>query len=253
MLNMQVIVDNLAITYDLEGTGKLVLLLHGWGDDHRTFSKLAAQLRSRYQVLTLDLPGFGSSQVPAQPWNLDDYANLVASFLTKLNLAMPEVIIGHSNGGALAIRALSLGKLKTQKLVLLASSGIRNTHLTRRFLTKIVAKTGKIVTVWLPLAKRQQLRKKLYGTIGSDLLVALALQQTFKLTVRQDVQVDAAKIKLPVLLIFADQDPAIPESDGKRYHELMTNSKLEIISGNDHFIHQQQSETVNHLIEAFLR
>lgn len=250
---MQVIVDELVINYESKGKGELVLLLHGWGDSWQTFTHLINKLSLNYHVVALDLPGFGGSQMPKDVWNLDNYAKLVHDFLAKLNLVKLDLVIGHSNGGALAIRAISLGYLKTNKLVLLAASGIRDTNNKRRAITKLVAKTGKVVTFFMPRETKQKLRLKLYGTIGSDMLVAPHLQETFKVTVRQDVQADAAKIGIPTLLIYADKDPAIPLSDAKRYHELMIHSKLEVVSCNDHFIHHAQEEKVEQLILEFLK
>ena len=251
---MQIIVDDLAINYDVKGKGRVLLLLHGWGDSWQTFNYLINKLSVKYTVLALDLPGFGGSQMPKDVWNLDNYAKLIHDFLEKLNLAELYAVVGHSNGGALAIRAISLGEVKPSKLVLLAASGIRNTNKRRRVITKMIAKTGKVTTFFLPTDTKQQLRKKLYGTIGSDMLVAPHLQETFKLTVKQDVQADAAKIDIPVLLVFADRDPAIPLVDAKRYHELMKQSKLKIIKGSsNHFVHHDQPEEVEHLISEFLQ
>ena len=76
-------------------------------------------------MVAVDLPGFGGSEAPPAAWDLDDYAAFLEAFLRKLALDWPYAIIGHSNGGALAIRALSSGTLKADKLVLLAASGVR--------------------------------------------------------------------------------------------------------------------------------
>ncbi len=248
---MQIIVDDLLVTYEQNGKGKLLLLLHGWADDHKTFDYLLSSLSKKYQVMALDLPGFGDSQSPNEVWNLDNYTRFIAAFLMKLKLN-PYAIIGHSNGGALAIRGLSDGVLKADKLVLLASAGIRNTNKTKRLVTKIVAKVGKISTFWLPKLTRQQLRRKLYGTIGSDMLVAPHLQETFKLTVSQDLQDDASKLNLPTLLINADRDPAIPISDAKLFNKLIKGSKLVVLESTSHFIHQEKNAEVVKIIEDFL-
>ena len=113
-------------------TGTLVLLLHGWGDSSAGVAKLQQDLSSGYQVLTLDLPGFGGTQAPAAAWDLDDYARFIAGVLKKLELEQPYAVIGHSNGGALAVRAISMELLKPQKLVLLAASGVRTNSAGKR-------------------------------------------------------------------------------------------------------------------------
>ncbi len=249
---MKVIVDDLAVNYELKGKGdRLILMLHGWGDSLTSFHDLVIDLMPENMVVALDLPGFGATEAPHEVWDLDNYSSFVADFLAKLKLK-PDVVMGHSNGGALAIRAISLGKINPNKLVLLASSGIRDGQKGKRAITKAVAKAGKATTFWLPEQKKNNLRQKLYGTIGSDMLVVPRLQETFKRTVRQDVQADAKKLNLPTLLVFADKDPAIPISDAHKYNELIKGSILEVLKSDNHFIHQDQPGKIAALIQEFI-
>ncbi|HVA11137.1 MAG TPA: alpha/beta hydrolase [Candidatus Dormibacteraeota bacterium] len=250
---MQVVVDDLITNCELTGTGKLVLLLHGWGDSLQGLSELQAALASNYNVLAVDLPGFGATEAPKSVWDLDDYSHFIRNLLKKLDLGELFAVIGHSNGGALAIRATSLGLLKPKRIVLLAASGVRTNQAAKRFAFKVMAKTGNAATILLPHRYRQALRKSLYTAAGSDLLVMPQLQETFKKTVRQDVQADAGKITVPTLLIYAKHDPSVPAGSGQRYHQLIADSKLEIIDGSGHFIHAEQPAKVIGLIERFLK
>lgn len=250
---MQVVVDKLLTHYEIQGSGAPVLLLHGWGDRLETFSVITPELSKHYELVSLDLPGFGKSDPPKEAWNLGDYARFTTAFLEKLNIH-PYAVIGHSNGGALAIHACANGALVPEKLVLLAASGVRNSQQLRRQATKVIAKIGKVTTFWLPLATRQKLQKKLYGTIGSDMLAAPHLQETFKLTVRQDIRRDAGRLSIPALIIYGDRDTATPlNSIGQRLHELIGGSRLEVIKGADHFVHQAEPKRVTKLIREFLK
>ncbi len=248
---MNIVVNDLLTHYEVQGSGRPVLLLHGWGDNLKGLASLAKSLATDYQVISVDLPGFGATQPPESVWNLDNYAAFIKDFLTKIDIA-PYALLGHSNGGALAIRTTALGTIAPKKLVLMAASGIRNGQSAKRLALKVVAKTGNAATVWLPKATRQKLRTKLYGAAGSDMLVVEHLQETFKATVRQDVQADASQISLPTLLIFADQDKAVPLADGQTYHKLIKNSQLEIIIGASHFVHLDEPVKVVSLIKEFL-
>lgn len=249
---MNIIVNDQLVHFEQQGVGRTVLLLHGWGDSLVGLSALQNELSQNYSVLSLDLPGFGSSQTPKGIWNLDNYALFIKALLTKLKLE-PYAVIGHSNGGALAIKAVAIGALQPEKLVLLAASGIRTGQSAKRVSLKIVAKVGNAATIWLPKTTRSKLRTKLYGAAGSDMLVVENLKDTFKATVRQDVQADAAKLKLPTLLIFADHDKAVPLADGKTYHSLIKNSELKIIEGAGHFVHLDEPIKIAALIEEFLQ
>ncbi len=250
---MQVVVQSLLTHYEITGKGKVLLLLHGWGDNLNTYDKLTIELANNYQIIRLDLPGFGQTEAPPIAWKLDNYAGFVKDFLLKLGVHEIFAIVGHSNGGALAIRAVASGNLKAEKLVLLAASGVRNTARLKKGLTKAVAKTGKVATFWLPKTTRQGLQKKFYGTIGSDFLAAPHMQETFKLTVRQDIQHDATKITIPTLLIYGDKDKATPvESVGRRLSSKIAGSHIKVIPSADHFVHQVAANEVAKDIQEFL-
>lgn len=249
---MQAIVDDLLTSYEKTGKGPLVLLLHGWGDSQATFKGLVDSLKPTYTVVTLDLPGFGQTEPPREVWNLGHYARFVKAFLEKTGTKKPKAIIAHSNGGAVAIHGLAEGVLPADKLVLLSAAGIRDRQNLRRFSLKIIAKTGKLATFWLPKRHKKALQKKLYGAAGSDMLVAPHLQETFKLTVRQDVQADAKRLTLPTLLVYGQDDKATPPQYGEIFHRLIAGSKLEIIQAG-HFVHHDQPEEVASLIKEFLK
>lgn len=243
------------VHYNEQGAGQTVLLLHGWADRLETFNALLPELAKHYRVIALDLPGFGQTQAPTEVWNLDNYARFTADFLKKTGHSQDmHAVVGHSNGGALAIRAISLGLINPAKLILMASSGVRDTAKLKRAALKVVAKTGKIATVWLPRNTRQKLRKKLYGTVGSDMLIAPELIETFKKTVRQDIQSDAAGLTIPTLLIYGASDTATPAGEvGNKLHRLIKNSRLEIVPGADHFVHQAAPGQVAAYILEFLK
>lgn len=252
MTAMQIIVDELLTRYQLAGKGKLVVLLHGWGDNATGLAGLQTALAEHFTVLAVDLPGFGATQAPHETWDLDNYTTFVQHLLQKLRLDQPYAVIGHSNGGAIAIRGIALGELQPEKLVLLAAAGIRTSQKSRRLALKVVAKAGNVATLWMPERQRRNLRESLYGVAGSDMLVAPQLQETFKRTVRQDVQADAAKLKLPTLLIYAEDDQAVPPADGRRYQQLIAGSQLAVVPDAGHFVHLDQAAEVVSLITEFL-
>ena len=85
---MQIVIDELLAHYEIVGKGKLVLLLHGWGDSSKGFRELAKELSNKHQVLSVDLPGFGESQAPKAVWDLDNYAEFIRRYLSSLTSAI---------------------------------------------------------------------------------------------------------------------------------------------------------------------
>ena len=250
---MQIVVDGLLTHYQLQGKGKLVLLLHGWGDSSKGLAALQTQLSASYQVLAIDLPGFGASQVPKQAWGLNEYAEFVAAVVEKLKLKQPYALVGHSNGGAVAICGVAQDVLQPRKLILLAAAGIRHKNEARKAVLSLLAKTGNLATLWMPERYRRTLRESLYKAAGSDQLVVPGMEATFKRIVSQDVQADAARIDTPTLLIFGEQDKAVPLADGERYHQLLANSQLEVLPAVGHFVHLERPSGVGKLIQDFLK
>lgn len=249
---MQLIVDSLVVNCVRKGKGKTILLLHGWGDSLESFQKLQDDLALHFDVISVDLPAFGKSQTPNQTWGLDEFADFLRDFIEKLHIQNLEGLVGHSNGGALAIRAVATKKLKPKRLVLLAAAGIRDQQSFQRYVVKVIAKVGKAATFWLPLKTRQRLRRKLYGAVGSDMFVAPHIQETFKKTVRQDVQADATQIRIPTLLVYGDKDTATPSLYGQMYQKLIADSRLMVVPGAGHHIHQEQADLVKQYIQDFL-
>lgn len=249
---MNVIVNNLLVNFTRTGKGPTMLFIHGWADRLGTFDSLIQYFHDDYEIVRLDLPGAGKSQMPQIAWSLDDYAQHVAEFINKTGIT-PYVIIGHSNGGAIAIKAIATGVLSTQNLVLLSSAGIRSDKNVRKLLWNLVAKTGKVATFALPTAAKQKMRARLYKSAGSDLTIAPHMESTFKQIVGEDVQDYAAQIKTPTLIINGSKDTATPASYGKMFHTLIKGSRFALVEDAGHFAHQTNSDEVANLMKRFIK
>lgn len=246
-------VNGLLVDYQLSGKGPLVLILHGWGDEGKNWRQVSERLSKHFRVLVPDLPGFGGTDAPHVAWSLDDYATFIRDFLIKIECTHVDAVIGHSNGGAIAIRGLGAHLLQTDKLVLLASAGIRNEYKGRKKAIRLVAKAGKGLTKPLPAKVTHRLRRRLYTTIGSDMLVAEHMQETFKQVVNDDVQVDAKRVQIPALLLYGDKDVATPLRYGRKLQLCLPNAELKVIADAEHFLHQDQPELVMKYVEEFLQ
>jgi pimeloyl-ACP methyl ester carboxylesterase len=228
------------------------VLVHGWADSLTSFYDLQNSLSKDYEVVSLDLPGFGQSSQPSNPWTLDDYATFISHFLTKLKLK-PKTLIGHSNGGAILISGLADGILSANRLVLLGSAGIRDKQKAKKQSLKIVAKTGKALTSVLPGGMKNNIKQKFYDRIGSDLLIAPGMEETFKLVVNEDVQNKATQLNIPTLLIYGKNDHSTPVEYGQIYESKIKNSKLKILDNAEHFVHRDQPHQVDKLIKDFIK
>ena len=247
---MQVIVDSLLTSYDSFGDGPVVLFLHGWGDNRAGLKPLAQKLKS-YQSVLLDLPGFGQTQTPAKAWGLDDYAKFVGDFLAKTGL-QPVAIVGHSNGGAIAVRGLANKSLKTNKLILLASAGIRDEQKGRKRALKLLAKGAKVVTAPLPAQLKRRIKVKAYQKVGSEMFVAEHLEATFRKIVADDILQDAPQVNLSTLLIYGSNDQSTPVEYGKKLEAALPKAYLKVVPNAGHFVHLDAPDQVESYVREFL-
>jgi pimeloyl-ACP methyl ester carboxylesterase len=250
---MQIIVDGMLTHYERDGHGPILLILPGWADTSASWKAVQKNLSVDNDVVVLDIPGFGGSQPPATAWDLDDYSQFIVHFVQKLGMKKLHAIVGHSNGGAMAIRTIGTDRLKAEKLVLLASAGVRAVQQGRKGMLQIVAKTGKVIAKPLPKLVQAKLRARLYTSIGSDMLVAEHMQDTFKSIVADDVQADATHISIPALLVYGDKDTETPIRYGELLHKQIRNSDLQVITGAGHMLHINNPDDITERIRKFLK
>ena len=230
---MQIVVDSLIVNYQTIGKGPAIVFVHGWGDNHKSFLPLAQQ------------------RLP-KAWDLADYATYLAHCLAKIGIKKVNCFVGHSNGGAICVAGLASGVLKANKLVLLASSGIRETNSSKKSSYKVLAKVGKVLSKPLSQRQRQKLRQTFYNRIGSDYLLIPELSETFKQITSHDIRSEAAKITVPTLLLYGSDDMATPPEFGKALQQQISDSKLEVVDGADHFLHHSHALDVAKRLDVFL-
>jgi pimeloyl-ACP methyl ester carboxylesterase len=249
---MKVIVDNLAVEYRDEGQGPVLLMLHGWGNTLGYFDTLCSALTG-FRIIRLDAPGFGGSELPHEAWNVEQYARFVADFCGKIGV-QPVAILGHSFGGRITTKGVSKGILKPQKIILVASAGVAERNTPRTILYAAAAKIGKTLLAPLPAGAYGKVRRMVYERSGSDYLTTSAkvMQNVFLNMIREDLSADAAKITLPTLLIWGENDVITPLAEGQKLHALVKGSELRIVAGAGHFVYRDDPQEVAKLIKEFV-
>jgi pimeloyl-ACP methyl ester carboxylesterase len=96
-----------------------VLALHGWGRTSADFDAVLGGL----DAVALDLPGFGATPPPAEPWGATGYAAAVAPVLGEA--AGPVVVLGHSFGGRVAVHLAAAHPDEVAGLVLTGAPLVR--------------------------------------------------------------------------------------------------------------------------------
>jgi pimeloyl-ACP methyl ester carboxylesterase len=188
--------------------------------------------------------------MPPLDWGVDDFAGFVVAFCDKLKLK-PDVLIGHSFGGQLAVNLVGKGLIEPKELILLAASAVRPDKTSRDLAYNSVAKVGKRLVPPGPLARK--LRERLYGAAGTtDYLESGPMQPVYRRIVGEDQRDNAAKITCPTLLIWGDNDQDAPLERGRLLHKAIPGSRLEVIPGAGHYAYLDEPEAVMKLIKEGL-
>lgn len=184
-----------------------VIILHGWAYDTAKWQPLLQELRAA-QVDFKMPPIPGLTQKINQPWTIDDYMQ----WLDEQIEAGPAVLIGHSNGGRLALNYALRFPEKVQQLILIDSAGIARTELSsrlKRFIFKVLAKSGKVLT------KSTAARRLLYKVARArDYLQADPIARATMVNLLQsDYALKLEQVQAPVYIIWGRQDNMTPLKD----------------------------------------
>lgn len=93
---------NMTLNYIKKGSGKTVVLLHGFMENHKIWFDLAEDLVEKYEVVLIDLPGHGASISKQEVNTMNDMANAVLDTLNTIGVDT-FYCIGHSMGGYVAL------------------------------------------------------------------------------------------------------------------------------------------------------
>lgn len=228
--------------------GKLIFL-HGWRSDSSIWFKfLDSDKFKSYEIYLIDLPGYGKTEIPKQPFDLKKYADVIYKFIKKLRIEKPS-IIGHSFGGAVLIKLASFYPDILKSMILIGASGIRKKEI-KKTLFKIVA---KIISPLFKPKFMHKLRINLYTMIGSEDYVATPyLKETYLNIIKEDLTDVLEKIKVNTFIVWGDLDKDTPLVNANIMKNKIKNSTLKIVNGAGHFVFISHKEIVSEDVIKFI-
>jgi non-heme chloroperoxidase len=258
--------------YEDVGTGKPVVLIHGWPLSGRSWeNQVPALVAAGFRVITYDRRGFGAS---SQPWHGYDYDTFAADLdaLLRYKDLRDVTLVGFSMGGGEVARYISrYGTGRIAKAVFTAA------------VTPFLLKTGdnpeggldeaaiagfNAGVVGDRLAFLDQFSKGFF-TAGGELRVSEA-QRRYAVDIaafaspkgtldcisafgRTDFRADLKKISVPTLVIHGEKDAIVPfEVSGKRTAASIPGAKLVVIKGGPHGLLTSHPKEVNAALLSFL-
>jgi pimeloyl-ACP methyl ester carboxylesterase len=258
--------------YEDHGTGKPVVLIHGWPLSGRSWEKqVPALLDAGYRVITYDRRGFGESSQPAFGYDYGTFAEDLQELVTKLDLR-DFALVGFSMGGGEVARYL--GKYGTQrvwKAAFLAAvpplllktrdnpqgvdgsvfQGIKQAIVKDRpaFLSKFLADFFNVDILGGKLVSEEVVRLNWNIAAGASPKGTLECVDQWGTDFRQDL----SRVDIPTLVLHGDDDRILPlAATAARTHELVKGSRLVVVKGGPHGLNWTHAEQVNREVLDFL-
>ena len=234
-------VRKIKINYKQYGQGEDLVLLHGWGQNIEMMNPLGNYLKINHKITIVDLPGFGLSEEPDFAYSVLDYVETLHELFIELKIKKP-ILIGHSFGGRISIVYAS--KYDVKKVVLFGSPCVRHEVKSKK---QNFFKIVKKVRVFNPILNA--LKKH----IGSEDYTRATpkMRDVLVKTVNEDLTEYAKRIKCPCLLIWGDNDTAVPVSHAKELDELLMDSTLIVLPGT-HYCYLENLHQVIDILNDFL-
>ncbi len=263
---------NVDLYYEDHGSGRPVVLVHGWPLSGASWEKqVLALLDAGYRVITYDRRGFGKSSQPTIGYNYDTMAEDLHKLITKLDLR-DIALVGFSMGGGEVARYLGRhGSERVSRAVFISAvppfllktpdnqqgvdqnvfEGIQQALVADRpaFLSKFLSDFYNV----------DQLKGKRVSEEEVHLSWIIAAGASPKGTIdcvaawETDFRNDLKRIDIPTLVIHGDADRIVPfPSSGKRMPEFVRGAKLDVLEGAPHGLIWTHGERVNRDLIDFL-
>jgi len=224
-----------------------IIILHGWSYSLDKWSDfIAAMNQVGYICELLPIPGLTDKLDTA--WTLDDYVNWLDSKLMDTN----NILLGHSNGGRIAIAYTARFPKKVSQLILIASAGIIHQDFkttSKKMIFKVLAKVGKLIT------RSENLKKLMYKLAREHdyYLASPVMKQTMQQLISVNVLPLLTKIETPTLLIWGEKDQATRVEDAIKMGNALTHPALHTIPTAKHAPQFTHTEEVVKIIHEYLQ
>ena len=251
------------------GHGPTLLLIHGAGGSVHSYRALIPLLAESYYVVAIDMPGQGLTQLGARHrCGLDPMVQDVARLVAQ-EAWQPAAIIGHSAGGALALRLAqrlthtprviginpALGHFEGVAGVLfpVMAKLLALTPGVASFFSKSAANPDRVRSLIEGTGTRLSedglaLYRRLVGDRGHvDATLLMMAQWTL-----DDLLRDLPHIDTPTLFLAAERDEAVPPSVPVSAARRMPNAAVIHLPGLGHLAHEEDPATIAGMIDDFV-
>ena len=260
------------------GDGPPLLLVHGLMTTSYSWRYVLDELARDFRVIAPDLPGCGRSDKPADARYT---AGALTAFLVELVDALAIrgcAVIGNSMGGYLCLRAALADAAVFSRVVDVHSPGPVDPRYRALHALLSIPGVRALLCKWVRRAPQRWAHKNVHyfdeslksleeaSEYGDPLATSDGarafvqyLYDTFTprelsafMRVLKERRAAGQSFPVPLLLLYAQQDPLVPPRVGEVLHALLPDAQLEWIEGSSHFAHVDTPDEVLARVRPFL-
>jgi pimeloyl-ACP methyl ester carboxylesterase len=261
-------VDGHRLRYVRAGAGPAVVLVHGLFSSLYTWKDVIPALAARYDIVALDLPGFGQSDQPSD-LSFADLPRAVVGLMDRLGMG-PAALVGNSMGGAAVAMVAAERPERVRALVLVDAAGFNLGPSERPAMVSVAMSPAGSLLALLPgkrLAVEASLRQVFHDDARvtpervSEYLVAAARPGTFPAirslgaSFRDRTRLVAEalpRVHAPTLVLWGDDDHWIPLAHADRFVAAIAGARKAVIPACGHVPQEEKPEEVSRLLLDFL-
>ncbi len=265
---MMVKVDGMDIHFERKGSGKTILLVHGLGSP-LVWDRLIDPLAQFFDVIAVDLPGFGSSSNPPAPFSTQQYADVLFHLIDTLQLQRTS-ILGVSYGGQIALTFAFDHQNRIDKLILVASSGLgpRNSFLASSpvwmlvsFIVKnVIFKSTMMIRLFSRMSffdctkRPDDLAERFHRAVNGKGRKESWLQCARNaLRTENDFSKRLATLSVPTLIVWGKEDRIVPVRWAYGFQKVLQNSSLKILERCGHSLPLEKAAELCEEAKAFFQ
>lgn len=252
---MEIKINGKKIHYEVCGEGRPVILLHGWLCSLETMAPLARHLSKNFQVYSIDIIGFGKSDLPDKPLTTNDFGDFLKALIKELKIESP-ILIGHSNGGRMILNYAGRKLGNVHKIILIDSAGIvpkrKPTYYIRVYTFKFLKKLFQMMPQNETTKKIQKKALQKFGSADYQNSPEV-LRKTMSIILNEDQKYLMSNIKVPTLLIWGEKDTATPVQDAKTMEKLIPDSGLVVYPEAGHYSYLDNLPQCLIVLDEFLK
>ena len=250
------------IRYKIRGTDheKTIVLLHGFLESMKIWNKLEKVLDKKFRVISIDLPGFGKSELVQSIQTMDLMADVVNKLLMQLKVKKC-MMVGHSMGGYVSLAFADRFSSKLKGLVLYHSHAMGDTPEAKvnrnRAIKAIMSQHGNFIYHFIPdlfapenveyfEREIKELRQGAMKVPPENVIAAL---EGMKL--RTDKLSVLANANYPVMFIAGKQDSRIPLESIIDQASLPKHSEIIILGDVGHMGFIEARGKTDKIIQSF--